>query len=415
MDILETAFKQSLSENLKPSYILGLVIEKKFEKLGITLNKQQLEQIENQIQRNLEKNFKINIELNEIQQKAFDLSKNTSKIISLNENDKDLTEILEKITNDVKELFPDVIDEIADILLIDLHKDVHKMIAYIKNDQNYYKKSINKIWKTSFDLLEMLRIISYEAGEKFNSKFRNTAALNNDYVFDVLTRLHARGCQVFSEILVLLRSGFPDGAHARWRTLHELSIIAMFIKQCGQSTAEKFILYYHIESFFAAKKQLEFAERLGIENISDEEFQEMKEIYDDLLFRFGNKYKDEYGWAYEELGNGKLTFAEIEKKVEMDHYRPLYKMASSNVHSGPSGIIFKLGLYPGQDLLLCGPSNTGFADPAFGAAISLSQITITLLTLQPNFDRLVICSILNKITFEVGNSFFDIQDKLENR
>lgn len=71
------------------------------------------------------------------------------------------------------------------------------------------------------------------------------------------------------------------------------------------------------------------------------------------------------------------------------------KLASHNIHANPRGILFKLGLMScEEDILLAGPSNAGLADRAQGCALSLSQITVALLTIRPNHDKLVICDIV---------------------
>ena len=86
-----------------------------------------------------------------------------------------------------------------------------------------------EIWGEAIDRLDMLIDLCMEEGARFNDLFREEAAQTDDFVFDALTRLHARGCQVGFEILALLKNGFADGAHARWRTLHELAVVAMFL------------------------------------------------------------------------------------------------------------------------------------------------------------------------------------------
>jgi hypothetical protein len=96
------------------------------------------------------------------------------------------------------------------------------------------------------------------------------------------------------------------------------------------------------------------------------------------------------------------------------HLRPFYKMASHNVHANPKGVFFKLGLYAaGEEVLLAGPSDMGLADPADGTAISLGQITITLLMTRPNIDRLVISETLMTLGREIGETFLKIQLALE--
>lgn len=82
-------------------------------------------------------------------------------------------------------------------------------------------------------------------------------------------------------------------------------------------------------------------------------------------------------------------------------------MASHNVHANPKGVLFKLGLQGcTDDILLAGPSNAGLADPGHLTAISLTQVTTTLLTTRPNLDRLVASRILLKLTDEIGETFW---------
>jgi hypothetical protein len=89
-----------------------------------------------------------------------------------------------------------------------------------------FKRRINNFWKKPLDLLDLLLIYSLQMGSKFNNEMRATAEKENDYVFLVLTRLHAKGCLVGQEIATLMKHGYASGAHARWRSLHEIAITA---------------------------------------------------------------------------------------------------------------------------------------------------------------------------------------------
>jgi len=152
----------------------------------------------------------------------------------------------------------------------------------------------------------------------------------------------------------------------------------------------------------------EHCEKLGYDPLTDDELNELKKEYDLLINRFGTIFKKEYGWAYPTIDSKNPTFRDIEKAVGLKHLRPYYKMACHNVHANPRGIFFKLGLYPDSgDILLAGPSNIGLADPGHSAALSLAQITISLLTHNPNLDRLVICQIIFKLQDEIGAAFLD--------
>jgi len=66
-------------------------------------------------------------------------------------------------------------------------------------------------------------------------------------------------------------------------------------------------------------------------------------------------------------------------------------------------------------LLLAGPSDAGLADPAQGAAISLGQITSTVLHTKPSVDSLVTSSLLMKLADEVGREAAAVDSALESR
>ena len=122
------------------------------------------------------------------------------------------------------------------------------------------------------------------------------------------------------------------------------------------------------------------------EPLTEDEFTEITSDYLSLLARYGREYGGPYGWAASVLSNP--SFTDVEREVGLDHLRPFYRLASHNVHADPKGVFFKLGLFPGnEDLLLAGPSPAGLADPGHGAAISLGQVTTSLLTMRPNIDR----------------------------
>jgi hypothetical protein len=259
----------------------------------------------------------------------------------------------------------------------------------------------------------MFLVLAKESGDKLNDEVNTTTPSEQDYVFEVLTRLHARACLISSEILVLLQSGHADGAHARWRSLHEIAVVGRLIRLCGDEIAERYLLHDTVESYRAAKQYQEDAATLDFDPIPDEGFNEIETTYRALLRRFGTSFKGNYGWASTALGKDKPTFRDIEEKVGLDDLRPFYELASHNIHANPKGLFFRLGLHPDQDVPLSGPSITGLAEPGRGTAISLGQITVSFLTTRPTVDRLVICEVLMKLSDEIGEEFQKTQQSLE--
>jgi len=296
-----------------------------------------------------------------------------------------------------------------------LKENVPKMLRQRRNELRLFRKRLNIKWKKPLDLLEMLLVISTEAGESFNSEYREEASKKEDFVFDVLVRLHGNACLIGNEIIALLQSGFPDGAHSRWRTMHEISVVGSFIKKHGNEVAERYLLHDAIESYKAMLIHKEYAEFLGYSPLSVSESENIIRIKRSLCERFGRNYSNNYGWASEALAKDNPNFSDIEKSVGLNHLRPFYKLASHHVHSNPKGVLFKLGLFPlKHDILLVGPSNYGLTDPAHGMAISLTQITVSLLTLKPNINGILALQTLLKLEQEIGDEFLKVQKEIEH-
>ena len=136
---------------------------------------------------------------------------------------------------------------------------------------------------------------------------------------------------------------------------------------------------------------------------------------DDLCNRFGSSFAGSYGWAAESLAKDRPNFSDIEQAVGLEHLRPYYRMASHNVHANPKGVSFKLGLRDQDDVLLAGPSNFGLTDPAHSTAISLLQLSVALLNLRPNIDRIITLKIMTTLSEEIGDTFLRIQLEMEEK
>lgn len=410
MKTLQESLDQYLQEAVRPEKLGPEFVRKRLKSLSVELTESQLAKIKSQFI-NLEKNgLHFEFEDDQVVKAGFKSEKEFRDALKTLPDD--LVSDLEKFSDEFFESLPSNISKTAEELsknvLEDLKRDSKRMLKDRKKEISRFESNLYKVWGKAFDLLQMFIVISLEAGEKYNYEFKTDSTEDDNYVLEVMTRLHARACQIASEILALIKSGHADGAHARWRSLHEVSVVALFISTNGNELAERYLLYDNVESYKAATIYQEHCEKLGYEPLTKEELNEIKEIYDNLIDRFGKNYRYDYGWASSAIGKNKPSFRDIEKVAGLKHLRPYYKMACHNVHANPRGLFFKLGLYPESgDILLAGPSNVGMADPGHSTALSLAQITVSLLTHQPNLDRLVICQILMKLEKEIGEAFLE--------
>ena len=177
------------------------------------------------------------------------------------------------------------------------------MLKEQSQHQQQFEKRLTKRWRRPLDLLDLFISVSTEAGMDFNDEFGDDASRSEDAVFEALIRLHARACQVSSEVLSLLRSGYADGAHARWRTLHEIAVVSCLINEHGQDLAEKYLLHDVIQRHKSARLHQEYAERINEDPLTREEFERLESEHQELVRRFGKSFKEEYGWAASVAGN----------------------------------------------------------------------------------------------------------------
>lgn len=310
---------------------------------------------------------------------------------------------------DLSKIISNITLESASLVKESLIKSTKSMLQEKrKSNRSFCRLNLNR-WANAFDVLETHIAICTEAGWRFNNEYRAIAVENENLVFDLVVRHHARACQISEEILCLLKAGFADAAHARWRALHEVAATAIFISKHGRECAERF--YYHeiIESYKGMLMHQQYESRLQAKGHSLEEIAKCKQERDKLVDKYGKSYADGYGWAaYLFQNSGRITFDLIEKDVNLDHMRPYYKWASQNIHASSKGMRNRLGLCDTkEDLLLAGASSSGMADPAHAAAISLNQITNTLLLLEPTLDHIITMKIIEDYTTLVGEYFLE--------
>jgi hypothetical protein len=325
----------------------------------------------------------------------------------------------EEIDAHLEKGIPDALPKAASCLLDALKKSAPEMLADRRSIRRQFQRRHRKKWLRPFEMMRMLLEACREAGEECNDRCRPGASAEKDVVFDALVRLHARACLVGDEVLWLMEGGYASGAHARWRTLHELVVVAFFIEQKGAEVAERYLLHVAIESFKAANQYQEHCNALGQGPFSTEEMQQLKDRRDDLCTRFGKAYGTDWGWAAAALGCEKPTFFDIERAVSFEHMRPYFKLACYSNHAGCKGLIFDLGkaLVPsGEEILLAGPSDAGMFDPGVCTARSMFQITANMiLHREVSLTSLVTATALGQLAGEIEDAFATAEADLEKQ
>lgn len=406
MDTFTKAFEQAIAE--MPPKILADAIKKKLDAHGVKLSKRKLDRMAaNALKGEPIDDLSV---IDRIKEKLGIVAKEI--VIEFTDED---TAAIQSIADGLLDEVPKIIEgilETAPPRLLETLKSNWKREAKLQDrDKAEFRKRLKERWGDGLELLKMFITIAREVGSNINTELRKDT--NTHQLGDVLTRLHARACQIAEEIVCLLENGFSDGAMARWRTLHEVSAASSIIREHGEELAERYVAHEVIESVKAARLFRKYHERLGQPAMPPEDIAEIETQKDALIAKYGKEFGGTYGWASKHLKLADPTLAQLIEAAKIDHLSPYYKMASHNVHANPKGIFFKLGSIGESEVLLAGASNAGLADPGHSTAISLMQITTALALISPTLDDIVALKIMEVLVDEIGESLLKAHEQLE--
>jgi hypothetical protein len=287
-----------------------------------------------------------------------------------------------------------------------------------KTDRGFCTR-LEKRWRKPFELFEGVLLLGLQLGSEFNQEEREEAEQRNDLIFASLTRLHARGCLLCSEVLALLKTGHASGAYGRWRTLHETAVTAWFISCGDELLAEKYLAHQDIKSLEDAEDFQNKCADLGLEPISDEHMNALRLKSEQLKRKYGDTFIGGYGWAADAIRakipalKGKsITFNHLEQAADQGHMRPYYRFASHSIHPTSKGLQYEIGLIRQGDVLLSGPSNFGLAEPANASCSSLQQATGALLMMKPNRQRLASLMALRNMIKTTAREFVEAEQRI---
>jgi uncharacterized protein DUF5677 len=142
----------------------------------------------------------------------------------------------------------------------------------------------------------------------------------------VIIGLHARMIRIGTEISLLLRSGFPEGASARSRTLYELVIKALVIlsdsSESGCDLAER----YYVSSVYETYRNGPYPD------------EEIARIVDEARRRWGsNFFTGEHNWARPLLNvppTKRIAFKDLEEVTQAEIIHHMYLEGNDAIHAG---------------------------------------------------------------------------------
>ena len=160
-------------------------------------------------------------------------------------------------------------------------------------------------------------------------------------------------------------------------------------------------------------------EKNGEVLVTKKQLDELEAERDRLRKRFGKNFKEPYGWAEKALDKAgkvnkpgkqfKANFADLEKIVGLNFYRPHFAFSSYNIHADSVVEEAQLGmpsLAISQDTerVLSGPSGYGLRIPMDLTATSLSSLTSAKLLTVPSQQWAAITHLMFLLSDEISEA-----------
>jgi Family of unknown function (DUF5677) len=407
---LDDHFSAAIRKSLRPEVVLSEIIAKLLRESGITLSAKNISDIRRQVRgsRGGSEGLTINIDdsghvgLTEVEARA----RVESALKGLSPA---VQRFMRRYTRRLPGMINDAVVDVAAKYVEGMRRARRLSLQSHRKVHQSFCNDLRSSWRPALDAMETQIGVSREIGYAVahgcvlpveRLRRRGLSRLN------VLVRLQARAMRIASETLVLMNNGYADGAHARWRSLHEVAVVAAFIEKFGNKAARLFLDHETWEVRRSARAQM----RVWPNLVNDREF--MKQVtfaerrLKALTIRHGKGFDDEYGWAAPFV-KGRPTLRELEAAVDLSIIRPHYQVASYNVHAGPKGIAEGLahGGELSRDVIFAGPSPFGLDEVGKLVAWSLLIITNSLLIKPASLESLAYMHVVFALSQETTDAF----------
>ncbi len=340
------------------------------------------------------------------------------KDISLSFDEADSDEITRAVDHFLNVQLPALVDDfagrISKKILRDLKGRWTEEQRLQQADLSGFHTRMEETWGQPLAKLRMLLTIAREWCGEAHQDADETVPRGQSRLKKLMVRFLVRSCQVTDEIICLLENGFADGAMARWRTLHEIGVVAAAIAKYGEDAAERYMAHQAVESRRAMRKYIDCYKELGYRPLGARTEKRIEKKYQAAITEYGESFKGDYGWAAHHVKKKHPTFADLEADVGYGQMRAHYQMGNDNVHAGVKSMYVRLGLLNDYDSLLAGRSNAGLTDPAQNAAHTLTQIAV-LVCLSPKLDDVVAANIMQGLREEIPDSFWQADRRLRRK
>jgi hypothetical protein len=405
---LHKSLQETMCSMLTAESLFAAFMESKFKRAGVRLSEAEKERVRHAAAEYLR--------TNEIS--ALESAITRRRKIHIEITDTDVEKFVEGVTKAQEGATEIAAQSMARTMAKEVMEWADAEVEWTKAIRYGFESRLARTWRTPLrHYARFLRAIAY-TNELVTAQINDDQLLESSCLAKALLMLHARAFSVASEVEVLMHSGFADGASARWRTLHEISVTAAFLVEHGEDAAVRYLDHFPCEQLKSANLYEEHQDSWGEGRLDAEFMAALKADVDRLAKQYGEPFRRDNGWAAAALQLKKVTFLDIERAVKLNFMRPYYRGASEQVHASSRGAVIRTGLISQDstlEMILAGPSNYGLADPAINSSHALLNTTLSLLQVVSTVDAEVFSIILGKWLGPLARCFVKAQRGIEDR
>jgi hypothetical protein len=224
-----------------------------------------------------------------------------------------------KIESALPGIMHDTAEHAGELIFKGLRRSYYHRLKERREIQTNFEESLYLVWGKAISQLEVLLGLVTEAVEYIEETLSCNENSYSELKWEVLSRLHARACQITGEVISLLKGGYADGAQARWRSLHEISVVCSFICGHEDNIAEQYLLHDTIEEYKEVLQQLSRWPELNDDTEFCSYFRQLEAKKENLVREYGKNFVDDYGWASGALVGHRPSISQLEKKEDLSY------------------------------------------------------------------------------------------------
>ncbi|MGB4074154.1 DUF5677 domain-containing protein [Pseudomonas sp.] len=280
-----------------------------------------------------------------------------------------ITDVLGNVAEAISQAVPNALASVAEFIGDRISEQALEHSLHLRKAHSERAETVQRMWGKAIEQLDLLRHIVLE--------WNHAAALHRKGAYAkpntafALSKLVARAYEVVGEIITLARSGYADGALARWRSLHEICVITMFLAMRSDRCAQMYLSHHWVEELRLLDVDRASGTARAVNAHSDRYIHDLRKQKDALVAKFGTAFAKDYGWASVELGRAKITFRDLESNVGLETLRRGYQQANSTVHGGALATLTRVSVGPGS-------VDGAVIPPAYGCEVAANYTTASL-------------------------------------